>query len=250
MTRPSNDVLVIIPTYQERDNIEAIIARTRGACPGADILVADDGSPDGTGEIADKLAADDGAVHVLHRTAKEGLGAAYVAGFRWGLERGYDVFVEMDADGSHQPEQLPALLDALTTADVALGSRWVPGGAVLNWPRSRKVISLGGNVYTRLALGIPLRDATGGFRAYRRQVLESIDLDGVRSQGYCFQVDMVWRALQRGFRVVEVPITFVEREHGVSKMSRAIVLEAFWRVTVWGVRSRTHSVLPRHGHRP
>jgi dolichol-phosphate mannosyltransferase len=231
-------VLVIIPTYQERENLPLIVRRLRAAVPAAHVLVADDNSPDGTGKIADELAAADDQVHVLHRATKKGLGAAYVAGFRWGLEAGFDTLVEMDADGSHQPEQLPLLLDALGTADVVLGSRWVTGGRVENWPKSRELLSRGGNAYARVALGIPLRDATGGYRAYRAKVLRSFWLDTVRSQGYCFQVDLALRSLRRGYRVIEVPIVFVERELGASKMSRAIVLEALWRVTVWGVQSR------------
>jgi dolichol-phosphate mannosyltransferase len=231
-------VLVVIPTYEERENLPVIVERVRAAVPEADVLVADDNSPDGTGKIADELAAADPQVHVMHRPGKQGLGAAYVAGFRWALERGYGAVVEMDADGSHQPEQLPSLLSALREADVVLGSRWVHGGEVRNWPASRQLLSRGGNTYVRLALGIPLRDATGGFRAYRAHVLESFDLDSVRSQGYCFQVDLALRSLQRGFRVVEVPILFVERELGASKMSRDIVAEALWRVTVWGVQRR------------
>lgn len=235
-------VLVVVPTYNERLNLERIVARVRAAVPEADLLVVDDGSPDGTGELADKLAATDGHVQVLHRTSKQGLGAAYVAGFRWGLERGFDVLVEMDADGSHQPEQLPLLLDALRDADLVLGSRWVPGGTVLNWPASRRLLSWGGNTYVRLALGFGVRDATGGFRAFRRRTLESLDLDAVASHGYCFQVDLAWRASQRGLTVVEVPITFVERELGNSKMSGSIVREALWRVTVWGAAHRSEQV--------
>ncbi|HEV2088274.1 MAG TPA: polyprenol monophosphomannose synthase [Cryptosporangiaceae bacterium] len=231
-------VVVIVPTYQEADNIRQITARLRSAVPAAHLLVADDNSPDGTGEIADELAASDPAVHVLHRSAKGGLGAAYVAGFAWGCEHGYDVMVEMDADGSHAPEELPRLLNALRDADLVLGSRWVEGGKVVNWPGHRELLSRGGNLYTRLALGAPLRDATGGFRAYRREVLESLDLDQVASQGYCFQVDLAWRAWRAGYRLVEVPITFTERERGESKMSSGIVREALWRVTVWGVRAR------------
>ena len=177
-------------------------------------------------------------MQVLHRTAKEGLGAAYLAGFRWALQRGYDAVVEMDADGSHQPEQLPRLLEALGHADVVLGSRWVPGGRVENWPAHRLLLSRGGNTYTRLALGIPVRDATGGYRAFRSTALEALDLDEVASQGYCFQVDLAWRAVQRGLRVVEVPITFVERVRGDSKMSGAIVRESLLRVTEWGARHR------------
>jgi dolichol-phosphate mannosyltransferase len=200
--------------------------------------VIDDGSPDGTGEIADRMAAVDDQVHVLQRTAKRGLGAAYVAGFRWALERGYGTVVEMDADGSHQPEELTRLLAALDHADLVLGSRYIPGGRVENWPRRREALSRGGNAYTRLLLGIELRDATGGYRAMRADALRSLDLDDVASQGYCFQVDLAWRAVRAGLRVVEVPITFVEREEGSSKMSGAIVREALWRVTQWGIRHR------------
>lgn len=231
-------ILVVIPTYQERDNLPGVVARVRAAVPSADILIADDNSPDGTGRLADELAERDAQIHVLHRPGKAGLGAAYLAGFRWALDRGYQVVVEMDADGSHRPEHLPEILAALTDADVALGSRWVPGGAVVNWPKSREALSRLGNAYARTVLGIPVRDATGGFRAYRANVLRAIPLDDVRSQGYCFQVDLVLRSIEHGFRVVEVPITFVEREHGASKMSRAIVAEALWRVTVWGVQRR------------
>ena len=234
----SDRVLVIIPTYNERENLPLIVGRVRAAVPAAHVLVADDNSPDGTGPLADELAAADDQVHVLHRAGKEGLGAAYLAGFAWGLERGYDVLVEMDADGSHQPEQLPRLLTALAGADLVLGSRWVPGGTVVNWPVSRKILSRGGNLWTRLALGLPLKDATGGYRAFRRQTLQGLGLDDVASAGYCFQVDLVWRALKAGFRVVEVPITFVEREHGVSKMSQRIVVEALLLTTLWGVKHR------------
>ena len=229
-------VLVVLPTYDERPNLERTVTRLRAAAPAAHVLVVDDASPDGTGELADRLAAADPAVHVLHRLGKQGLGAAYLAGFGWGLERDFRVLVEMDADGSHQPEQLPALLDALDDADLVLGSRWVPGGRVVNWPRRREWLSRGGNTYVRLALGLGLRDATGGFRAFRRETLEKLDLDGVASQGYCFQVDLAWRAVTAGARVREVPIRFVEREHGESKMSGAIVREALWRVTGWGLR--------------
>jgi dolichol-phosphate mannosyltransferase len=219
-------VLVVIPTYDERENIEHIVGRVLTSVPQAHILVAD------------ALAEDNERLHVLHRTEKNGLGAAYIAGFDWGLREGFDVLVEMDADGSHAPEQLHRLLGALDHADAALGSRWVPGGSVVNWPGRRKVLSLGGNLYVRMALGIKLRDATGGYRAYKRRVLEGIDYRGVASQGYCFQVDLTRRALEAGFQVVEVPITFVERERGESKMSGDIVREAFWRVTQWGAVHR------------
>ncbi|WP_037570681.1 polyprenol monophosphomannose synthase [Phaeacidiphilus oryzae] len=232
-------ILVIIPTYNEIENLPRITARVRAAVPEAHVLIADDNSPDGTGRLADELAAEDPNLQVMHRAGKEGLGAAYLAGFRWGLDRGYDVLVEMDADGSHQPEELPRLLTGLETgADLVLGSRWVTGGRVVNWPKSREVLSRGGSMYSRLALGVQLRDITGGYRAFRRATLEGLGMDEVASQGYCFQVDLAWRAVRKGYRVVEVPITFVERELGASKMSRSIVLEALGRVTVWGVRSR------------
>jgi len=231
-------VLVIVPTYNEAENIGAVLVRVAAAVPHADVLIVDDASPDGTGLIADRLAAGDPRVHVLHRAAKEGLGAAYLAGFAWALERRYDTLVQMDADGSHRPEDLPRLLDALTGADLVLGSRWVPGGSVVNWPLHRKLISRGGTTYARLALGVGVRDVTGGFRAFRRAAVEALDLSGVHSQGYCFQIDLAWRAISRGLRVVEVPITFVERELGASKMSGAIVREAIWRVTVWGLAKR------------
>ena len=239
-------VLVIIPTYNEAESLPKVVERLLAAVPQVHVLVADDGSPDGTGAIADGLAADDPRVQVMHRKAKAGLGAAYIAGFRWGLARGYDVLVEMDADGSHRPEDLPRLLAALEQgADLVLGSRWVPGGAVVNWPASRKLISRGGTMYAKLVLGIPIRDATGGFRAFRARTLRGLDISDVASQGYCFQIDLAWRAVQRGFTVVEVPITFVEREHGISKMSRGIVVEALWRVTAWGFEHRVSKVRRR-----
>jgi len=231
-------VLVIIPTYNEADNVPVILDRLFAAVPDAHALVVDDGSPDGTGEVADKLAAEDGRIEVLHRTEKAGLGAAYVAGFRRGLAAGYDVLVEMDADGSHAPEQLPRLLAALAHADLVLGSRWVPGGQVQNWPKSREALSRGANLYARLALGVGLHDATGGYRAYRRTVLEAIELGSIASQGYCFQIDLAWRAVQAGFRVTEVPITFADRERGESKMSGGIVREALFKVTEWGAAHR------------
>jgi dolichol-phosphate mannosyltransferase len=236
-------VLVIIPTYNEIENLERIVERLLAAVPAVHALVVDDASPDGTGELADKLAAGEPRVHVLHRDEKEGLGPAYVAGFSWGRARGFDVLVEMDADGSHAPEQLPDLLAALERgADLALGSRYVPGGRVVDWPLHRLLLSRAGNTYVRWALRLPLRDATGGYRAFRRAVLERIDYAAVASQGYCFQVDLALRAYDAGFRVVEVPITFVERERGTSKMSGSIVREAFVRVGQWGISRRTHQV--------
>ncbi|GAA4861656.1 polyprenol monophosphomannose synthase [Kitasatospora terrestris] len=231
-------VLVIIPTYNEAENVERIVSRVRTAVPEVHVLVADDNSPDGTGEIADKIASEDGNVHVMHRKGKEGLGAAYLAGFRWGIDAGYDVLVEMDADGSHQPEELHRLLTALRTADLVLGSRWVPGGGTVNWPPHRQLLSKGGSLYSRVLLNVPIRDVTGGYRAFRKHTLLGLGMDEVASQGYCFQVDLAWRAVKAGFKVAEVPITFVEREHGASKMSRNIVVEALWRVTVWGVGAR------------
>jgi dolichol-phosphate mannosyltransferase len=238
-------ILVIIPTYNESENIERIVTRTRDAVPQADILIADDNSPDGTGKIADALAAAEDHVHVMHRLGKEGLGAAYLAGFEWGINAGYDMLVEMDADGSHQPEQLPRLLDAISDADLVLGSRWVRGGEVVNWPRSREILSRGGNLWTRIALGIPLKDATGGYRVFRRQTLLGLGLDNVSSSGYCFQVDLAWRALKAGYRVVEIPITFIEREFGDSKMNKSIVAEALVRTTAWGIAYRTSQLTSR-----
>jgi dolichol-phosphate mannosyltransferase len=235
-------VLVVIPTYNERENIEPVVHRTRSAVASASVLIVDDASPDGTGTIADRLAAQDDQVHVLHRTAKQGLGAAYIAGFDWGLDHDFDVLVEMDADGSHAPEQLPRLLTALENADLVLGSRWVRGGKVVNWSKAREVLSRGGNFYTRIALGVRPHDATGGYRAYRRAVLEKIDYRAVASQGYCFQIDLAWRAVQAECRVREVPITFSERERGQSKMSGSIVREALWRVTVWGTQHRIRQI--------
>ena len=247
-------IVVIIPTFNEIENLPVIVGRVRASVPEADVLVADDNSPDGTGRKADELAAADDHVHVMHRLGKEGLGAAYLAGFAWALQAGYDVVVEMDADGSHQPEQLPRLLDALRDADLVLGSRWVPGGATVNWPKSRQLISQGGSLYSRMLLGVPIRDITGGYRAFRAETLRKLDLHEVASQGYCFQVGLAWRAVPRGLRVREVPITFVERTQGASKMSRKIVFEALWRVTAWGVddkvtRMRARSLARRSRER-
>jgi dolichol-phosphate mannosyltransferase len=233
-------VAVIVPTYDERENLEPIVARVRASVADADILVIDDNSPDGTGEIADKLVAADPHVHVLHRQAKSGLGSAYITGFGWALDRGYGVLVEMDADGSHDPAELPALLAALEHADLVIGSRWVPGGTVLNWPKSREILSRGANTYARIMLRIGIRDATAGYRAYRADTLRAVALDQVISRGYCFQIDLVLRSLRAGLAVTEVPITFTERTRGASKMSKAIVAEAFWRVTQWGIAARLH----------
>ncbi len=231
-------ILVIIPTYNEREALPRILERVRASVPEAEILVVDDNSPDGTGEIANQWHETDPQIHVMHRLAKNGLGAAYLSGFAWGLQNGFDVIVEMDADGSHQPEQLPGLLEALHTSDLVLGSRWIEGGGTENWSKGREVLSRGGNTYTRLMLGINIFDATGGYRAFKADTLRALDLNEVASQGYCFQVDLAWRAQQRGLVITEVPITFVEREIGTSKMSQKIVTEALWRVTVWGAQRK------------
>jgi dolichol-phosphate mannosyltransferase len=238
VNRDLGKVLVIVPTYNERESLPVIVSGIRQAEPEVHILIADDNSPDGTGEVADELAATDQQIKVLHRTNKAGLGAAYLDAFSWAKKNGYDVVVEMDADGSHRPVDLVKILERLNNADVVLGSRWVAEGKVVNWPLQRKVLSQGGNIYTRLMLGIPVKDATGGFRAYRMTALDQIDLSKVQSQGYCFQVDMAWRAVQAGLTVVEVPIIFIEREIGESKMSGSIVKEALWRVTQWGFQKR------------
>jgi dolichol-phosphate mannosyltransferase len=229
-----------MPTYNERQNLEIMAGRIRESVPDADLLVVDDNSPDGTGDLADKLAEADPRVQVMHRTEKTGLGRAYVAGFTQVLDDGYDLIVEMDADGSHRPEDLPKLLAAADGADAVIGSRYVPGGTVVNWPRSRKLLSSGANLYTRLMLGVRVRDATGGFRVYRAETLRKIGLDGIQSAGYCFQVDMTLRVLQAGLAITEVPITFVERERGASKMSRSVILESVALIARWGIAARLH----------
>lgn len=236
--RDLGKVLVIVPTYNELESLPVIVAGIRDAEPDVHILIADDNSPDGTGEVANTLSSVDSSVHVLHRKQKAGLGAAYLDAFSWAKTQGFQVVVEMDADGSHRPVDLTKILDALSDNDVVLGSRWVNEGKVVNWAKSREVLSRGGNLYTRMWLGIPIKDATGGFRAYRMSALDQIDIQQVESQGYCFQVDMAWRATKAGLRVAEVPITFVERELGESKMDSSIVKEALWRVTQWGIEKR------------
>ncbi|PVG84065.1 dolichol-phosphate mannosyltransferase [Nocardioides gansuensis] len=229
---------MVMPTYNEAENLEWIVGRLRAAQPDVDVLVVDDGSPDGTGRIADDLAARDPQVSVVHRTEKAGLGAAYLHGFTVALDAGYDVIGEMDADGSHQPEQLHLLLDALRSADLVIGSRYVPGGSVVNWPWTRQALSRGGNLYVRLLLGMHVRDATAGYRLFRRATLEKIDLDSVQSTGYVFQTDLAYRTVRAGLRVREVPIEFVERERGDSKMNPDVASESLRLITRWGLRER------------
>jgi dolichol-phosphate mannosyltransferase len=236
--------VMVMPTYNEADNLAWIIGRLRAAEPDVHVLVVDDGSPDGTGSLADELAAaDEAAVQVVHRTVKAGLGAAYKHGFTVALEAGYDVIGEMDADGSHQPEQLHLLREALADADLVIGSRWIPGGSVVNWPRRREALSRGGNLYVRMLLGVKVRDATAGYRLFRRSTLEAIDLESVESTGYVFQTDMVVRCLRSGLRVREVPIEFVERVRGDSKMSGKVASESLRRITTWGLRERRERLL-------
>jgi dolichol-phosphate mannosyltransferase len=243
--------VMVVPTYNEASNLAWIVQRLREAQPTLHVLVVDDGSPDGTGKIADELASSDEHVHVLHRTEKAGLGAAYVHGFKVALEQGYDVIGEMDADGSHQPEQLQRLIDALAAgADLVIGSRWVPGGSIVNWPRSREALSRGGNLYVRLLLGIRVKDATAGYRLFRRSTLEAIDLDAVRSTGYVFQTDMVHRVLSLGLKVVEVPIDFIERERGDSKMSKDVASESLRMITRWGLAERRDRLRRRFAGTP
>lgn len=233
------EVLVILPTYNEIESLERMLGRLRQAVPSADVLIVDDSSPDGTGDLADRLAAADPGVSVLHRPAKDGLGRAYLAGFARAIEGNYDYVVEIDADGSHDPDELPAMLAlAENGADLVIGSRWVPGGEVRNWPWLRQAISRGGNWYARTALRSRIRDITAGFRVYRVSALRELNLGGVSSQGYCFQVELAWLLEKSGHRVEEHPITFVERATGRSKMHPGIVLEALARVTVWGVTRR------------
>lgn len=222
---------LVLPTYNEAGNIEPFVAAVREKLPAsAQVLIVDDNSPDGTGEIADRLAQSHEGVRVLHRPRKEGLGPAYIAGFREALAGGAGRVLEMDSDFSHDPAYLPRLLEAGERADLAIGSRYVPGGGVGDWGALRRAISRGGSAYARLVLGLKVRDLTGGFKCFRREVLEAIDLDAIHSRGYAFQVEMTYRAIQRGFRVAEVPIVFRERRAGASKMNRAIVAEAAWRV--------------------
>ena len=248
MSPATRRALVAVPTYNERDSLPGALERLAQHVPDADVLVVDDGSPDGTADLADKLAKADAvtrgrqAIHLLRRTSKEGLGPAYLAAFAWALERDYDVVVEMDADGSHRAQDLPALLAGIDDADLVIGSRWVTGGTVVNWPVRREILSRGANLYVRLALGLTVHDATAGFRAYRADLLRAMPLHDVASQGYGFQVDMTLRARTAGARIVEVPITFVEREAGVSKMTGGIIGEALVAVARWGIAERSRQV--------
>ncbi len=236
-------VLVVLPTYNESENIDTVLRKVRGALPEAGVLVVDDGSPDGTADMAEHLGADLGQIEVLRRSAKSGLGSAYRAGFAWGLERGYEAFVEMDSDLSHDPEALPGLVAPLEQGyDLVIGSRYVPGGSIPNWAWHRRLISRGGNIYADLLLGLHVTDSTAGFRAYRGDVLRRMDLGSIRAEGYGFQIEMVHQVLAHGGRVTEVPIRFVDRVEGTSKMSTAIVVEAFGLVTWWGVMRVVHGL--------
>jgi dolichol-phosphate mannosyltransferase len=228
-------VLIIVPTYNERENLPSLIEQIHGRLPAADVLIVDDNSPDGTGLLAEAMAAKDRRVHVIRRPGKLGLGTAYITGFRYALERGYPFIFEMDADFSHDPGYLPTMLEAAAErADLVIGSRRVPGGATENWGLGRRLLSAGGSLYARVVLGLGVRDLTSGYKCFRREVLEAIDLDSVRSEGYSFQIEMTYRALCRGFRVAEVPIVFVDRRVGQSKMSRRIFVEALF--MVWQLR--------------
>lgn len=244
MAHPSDRTLVIIPTFNEKENLPLIIGRVRGSEPDrVDILVVDDNSPDGTGVLADEIAAADAHVHVLHRKGKGGLCGAYIAGFRWGLDADYTVICEMDADGSHAPEQLDRLLDQIDDgADLVIGSRYVRGGKTVNWPWYRWLLSKGGNLYISLALGAGLSDMTAGYRAYRRELIESLDLDELSNAGYIFQVDLAWRAVKLGADVREVPITFTERVIGESKLSGSFVKDSLLVVTKWGLAHRWNQI--------
>jgi dolichol-phosphate mannosyltransferase len=234
------DVLVVVPTYNEIESLEALIGRLRQAVPDADVLIVDDASPDGTGELADRLAADDPQVQVLHRQKKDGLGRAYLAGFKRAIAEGREFVAEIDADGSHDPVALPAMLELAQTAkaDLVLGSRWVPGGTVINWPWIRRTISKAGNRYAKTVLRSRVHDLTSGYRVFRVEALRELEFTDVSSQGYCFQVELAWRLERAGCKVVEHPIAFVERANGRSKMHIGIVVEALLRVTVWGIRKR------------
>jgi dolichol-phosphate mannosyltransferase len=244
-----NPAVVVVPTFNERDNVQPLVQAIERACPAADVLFVDDNSPDGTGALIDEIRKTDPRVHVLHRPNKQGLGRAYVAGFQWALQAGYQFMCEMDADFSHDPNDLPRLLEAAQTADLAIGSRYIDGVRVMNWPMNRLLLSKGAAIYTRVITGLPLHDPTGGFKCFRRAVLETIDLDAIGSNGYSFQIEMSHTAWQLGFKLVEVPIVFVERRAGQSKMNKKIIHEARW--MVWkllfraGCRRHVRCVHPR-----
>ncbi len=235
-------ILTIIPTYNELESLPITVDRLRASVPESDVLIVDDQSPDGTGELADKMAQEDAQIHVMHRKGKGGLGGAYIAGFKWGLDRDYDVLIELDADGSHQPEQLPTLISQIDRADLVIGSRWVPGGKVVNWPVHRQFISRFGSFYSRTLLGLKVRDITAGYRVFRASTLRKIDLDSIQSVGYGFQVDMTFRVAKLGLTIVEVPIAFIERELGDSKMSTGIAIEAMINVAKWGLTERAKTL--------
>ncbi|BDZ45877.1 polyprenol monophosphomannose synthase [Naasia aerilata] len=247
-TPPRGRALVVIPTYNEIANLDAVVRRVLDLNADLDILVVDDSSPDGTGELADRLAAEESRVSVLHRAGKEGLGRAYLSGFHRAMVLGYPAVVELDADGSHPTASLPAMMDALEadpSLGVVIGSRWVPGGTVVDWSPFRQLLSRAGNTYARWMLSLPVRDSTAGYRAYRTSALDALPLRDVHSRGYCFQIDMTIRLHDAGFGISEFPIEFRERTAGTSKMNNAIVLEAMARVTVWGVERRLRAVLRR-----
>ncbi|MCK6569548.1 polyprenol monophosphomannose synthase [Myxococcota bacterium] len=231
---PPRKPLIVVPTYNERENLPPLLDRIFEVVPQVEVLVVDDNSPDGTGALADARAATDGRIHVLHRAGKEGLGKAYIAGFKWALERDYTHVFEMDADFSHDPATLPRFLEAADQADVVLGSRWVEGGGTVGWPLRRQLLSKGGSLYARTVLGVDIRDLTGGFKCFHRRVLAAMDLDAIQTRGYGFQIELTWRALRQGFKVVEIPIRFADRVAGQSKMSMRIMSEAF--TMVWKLR--------------
>ncbi|UCF19541.1 MAG: polyprenol monophosphomannose synthase [Gemmatimonadota bacterium] len=234
MATEKERTLIVMPTYNERENLPVIVPRALGQDPGIEILIVDDNSPDGTGELADQLARADQRVHVLHRAGKQGLGTAYLAGFKWALARGYEYVFEMDSDFSHNPDHIPEFLEAAKRNDLVLGSRYLRGVTVVNWPMSRLLLSYFANKYSRIVTGLPFSDTTGGFKCYRRKVLEQINLDAIRSEGYSFQIETTFRAWRRGFRITEIKIIFTDRTEGTSKMSGKIIREAIWRV--WALR--------------